>query len=114
MAKGGYSRSNETSGPAMANRSMPFGRAIPETTLLSFQGWSAHRAGGLWLTSNLLDTPRRMLFAGNESESAAIEKPLPKQYATMDGRRHIAPTYQRRISLGVEGVHCLFILVRYL
>jgi hypothetical protein len=51
MAKGGYGLHKVLPGPAMPYPSTPCGWSTPETAL--------HRAGGLQLASNLLDTPRR-------------------------------------------------------
>jgi hypothetical protein len=43
----------------MTNPSTPCGRVTPETALRLFQGWPAHRAGGVRPSSTPLDTLRR-------------------------------------------------------
>jgi hypothetical protein len=40
--------------------STAFRRATPKMAVQPFHGWSAHRVGGLWSSSSLLDTPRLM------------------------------------------------------
>jgi hypothetical protein len=65
MARGGHGLPKVLPGPAMINRSMPCGRASPETVLWPFQGWPAQRAGGLRLSFTLLGTPCRALMSSN-------------------------------------------------
>jgi hypothetical protein len=43
----------------MPDPSTPCGRATHETALWPFQGWLAHRAGGLRQSSTSMDTPCR-------------------------------------------------------
>jgi hypothetical protein len=59
MARGGHGLPEVSLGPAMLNPSMPRWRAIPETALWPFQGWPARKARDQWLSSTLLDIPRR-------------------------------------------------------
>ena len=48
----GYPRGKKT-----ATGRPPCGRATPQTAFRPFGGGPARRAGGLWLSSSLLDTP---------------------------------------------------------
>jgi hypothetical protein len=59
MARGDHGLTKVSPAPAMPYRSMPCGQATPETALQPFQGWPAHRAGGLLPSSTPLDTSRR-------------------------------------------------------
>jgi hypothetical protein len=52
-------------GPSLPDPSTPCGRSIPETTLQTFLGWPARRAGGLWLSSTPLHTPRHTGLQSN-------------------------------------------------
>jgi hypothetical protein len=49
----------------MLDPSTPCGRATPEAASRPFQGWPTRQAGGLRLSSTLVDTPRRtfLLFS---------------------------------------------------
>jgi hypothetical protein len=57
MARGGHGLAKVSLGLTMSDLSTPCGRASPEMALWLFQGWHAHRTGGLWLFSMPLDTP---------------------------------------------------------
>jgi hypothetical protein len=59
MARGGHALPKVSFGPAMPYPSTPCGWDTRETALWSFQGWPAHRVGGLRPSSTPLDTPRR-------------------------------------------------------
>jgi hypothetical protein len=50
MERGGHGLPKVSPGPAMLYLSMPCGWAIPKTALRPFQGWPAHRTGGLQLS----------------------------------------------------------------
>jgi hypothetical protein len=58
MARGGHGLPKVLPGPAMPHPFTPCGRATPETALRLFQGWLAHRAGRLRLSSTPLNTRR--------------------------------------------------------
>jgi hypothetical protein len=66
MARGGYGLPKVSPGPAMLDPSTPCGQATPERALQPFQGWPARRAGGLRLSSTLLDTARRTAMVGSQ------------------------------------------------
>jgi hypothetical protein len=71
MARGGHGLPKVSLRPAMPYPPTPCGRATPETALLSFQRWPAHRAGSLRLFSSPLDTPHRTpLYRGMQSNSS--------------------------------------------
>jgi hypothetical protein len=59
MTRGIHGLPKVSPGAAMADPSTLCGQATPETTLRSFLGWPACRAGGLWPSSIPLDTLRR-------------------------------------------------------
>jgi hypothetical protein len=59
MARGGQGLTKVSLGPAMSYPSTPCGLATLETTLWSFQGWLARRAGSLRLSSAPVDNPHR-------------------------------------------------------
>jgi hypothetical protein len=73
MARCGHGLPKVSPGPAKPYPSMPWGRVTPETALLSFLGWPAHKAGGLRPSSTPLDTPRRTpLFKDTHPTSLAF------------------------------------------
>jgi hypothetical protein len=58
MAWGDHGLPKVSPRPALPNPSMPSRWATTDTALRPFLGWPAHKAGGLQLSSSLLDTPR--------------------------------------------------------
>jgi hypothetical protein len=76
MARGGRLLPKVSSEPTMPDPFMPCGRAIPETALRLFQGWSAHKVGSLLPSSAPLDTPRRTPVEGDGCEKARFAQLL--------------------------------------
>jgi hypothetical protein len=92
MTRGGRGLPEVSLGPAMPNTYTPCRWATPETALCPFQGWPAHRAGGLRPSSTPFDTPRRTPLVLRDMKTLSIHGDEIPKWRPLDSKTEFRAT----------------------